>query len=219
MHIISLCMNHLLSLSFIVRILLAALFVGVLTSLKRLWLATYLGKRSYNHYGPELEVILAKMLMISQVSHLARQIENQVYSSHIQYGYAFPMKQNIALPPLMSESHSEDESNSPIPNRKNLDDPGSQDGFGSSLHEAGIRPKFNRPKLDPSSRSGKMKASKEIGLGLGMSSSAKMTILQLLEEWEEPDVKQQAKVRIQDILQFRQAVSMMNDEYPFTPGK
>ena len=37
----------------------------------------------------------------------------------------------------------------------------------------------------------------------------------------EPDIKANAasKFSIKDILQFRQAVSMMDDTYPFTPGK
>lgn len=60
---------------FYMRILIAAMFIGVSTSVRRLWLATFLGKRSYAHYGPELEIILSKMLLVSQVAHLARQIE------------------------------------------------------------------------------------------------------------------------------------------------
>jgi len=96
---------------FYLRLLLAALCVGLLTSFKRLWLATSLGKRSYYHYGPELEVILAKMLMISQVSHLARQIEDlKIVTSRvgISDGYTNAMKHsNIGIPGL-GTSDSED---------------------------------------------------------------------------------------------------------------
>ena len=54
-----------------------------------------------------------------------------------------------------------------------------------------------------------------------LSSSAKMEIMQLLEEWEEPDIKTNSasKLKIKDVLQFRQAVAMMDDTYPFTPGE
>ena len=47
------------------KLLLCMVFVGLTTALKRLWLATFLGRRSYNHYGPQLVVILAKMLLLS----------------------------------------------------------------------------------------------------------------------------------------------------------
>lgn len=45
--------------------------------------------------------------------------------------------------------------------------------------------------------------------------------MQLLEEWEEPDIKTNSasKLKIKDVLQFRQAVAMMDDTYPFTPGE
>jgi len=95
---------------FYLRLLLAALLIGLLTSLKRLWLATSLGKRSYYHYGPELEVILAKMLMISQVSHLARQLEEKILTSRvgISDGYTNAMRHsNIGIPGL-GTSDSED---------------------------------------------------------------------------------------------------------------
>ena len=39
------------------------------------------------HYGPELEKVLARMLLVSQVAHLARQIEAQVVTSRIADGY------------------------------------------------------------------------------------------------------------------------------------
>lgn len=204
------------------RVLLAMMFVGIATSLKRLWLATFLGQRSYAHYGPELELILGKMLMISQVAHLGRQIEQNVITSHVSDGYMYTMKHSIALPGLTSDS--EDETNSPLQKggKKSFDEvttQASHDGFGESLKKQGIGSKLaaslHKPKLEHD-RSERMLAAKNM-----MNSSTKLAILQLLEEWEEPDVKANAtsKFSIKDILQFRQAVSMMDDTYPFTPGK
>ena len=197
------------------RILFAMMFVGIATSLKRLWLATFLGQRSYAHYGPDLEVILGKMLMISQVAHLARQIEENVITSHVSDGYVYTMKHSIALP-LMSDS--EDETNSPLQNcdKKSFDEL-TQDGFGESLKKQGIGSKLaaslHKPKLDHH-RSERLLSAKNM-----MSSSTKLALI--LEEWEEPDIKANAtsKFSITNILQFRQAVSMMDDTYPFTPGK
>ena len=201
------------------RVLLAMMFVGIATSLKRLWLATFLGQRSYAHYGPELELILGKMLMISQVAHLARQIEANVTTSHVSDGYMYTMKHSIALPGLTSDS--EDETNSPLQkgDKKSFDGLLSQDGFGESLKKEGIGSKLaaslNKPKLEDY-RSERMLSAKNM-----MNSSMKLAILNLLSEWEEPDIKANAasKFSIKDILQFRQAVSMMDDTYPFTPGK
>ena len=164
------------------RVLLAMMFVGIATSLKRLWLATFLGQRSYAHYGPELELILGKMLMISQVAHLGRQIEQNVITSHVSDGYVYTMKHSIALPGLTSDS--EDETNSPLQKggKKSFDGLSSQDGYGESLKKQGIGSKLaaslHKPKLEHD-RSERMLTAKNM-----MNSSTKLAILQLLEEWE-----------------------------------
>ena len=158
------------------RVLLAMMFVGIATSLKRLWLATFLGQRSYAHYGPELELILGKMLMISQVAHLARQIEANVTTSHVSDGYMYTMKHSIALP---QTSDSEDETNSPLQkgDKKSFDGLLSQDGFGESLKKEGIGSKLaaslHKPKLEDC-RSERMLSAKNM-----MNSSTKLAILNL----------------------------------------
>ena len=55
----------------------------------RLWLATLLGERSYNHFGKELEIILSKMLLVSSVAHLGQHIESQTMTNKIDDGYIF----------------------------------------------------------------------------------------------------------------------------------
>ena len=59
------------------RILLCMIFVGATVSLKRLFLAIYLGRRTVKHFGSELEMLMAKMILIGEVSNLARDIENK----------------------------------------------------------------------------------------------------------------------------------------------
>mmetsp|Transcript_23264 Transcript_23264/g.41596 ORF Transcript_23264/g.41596 Transcript_23264/m.41596 type:complete len:1233 (+) Transcript_23264:4492-8190(+) len=209
--------------SFYMRLLLSGLFVGVATSLKRLWIATYLGKRSYAHYGPELEIILAKMLLVSQIAHLARQLESQVAIHHVASGFAYTIRDGeLALPGLTTDS--EDEINPSITrsqsahssnSKSHRQGESSQNGFGQSLLDAGIGGKLvislSRPRLDESPH----KSSKKL-----LDSSAKLEIMLLLEEWEEPDIRTNAasKASIKDILQFRQAVSLMDDTFPFTPA-
>ena len=85
--------------------------------------------------------------------------------------------------------------------------------FGKSLRDIGIGSHTKKKSL-----SQRMLQSNNSKL---FSSSAKMEIMQLLEEWEEPDIKTNSasKLKIKDVLQFRQAVAMMDDTYPFTPGE
>ncbi|KAL7540415.1 hypothetical protein ACHAXR_010092, partial [Thalassiosira sp. AJA248-18] len=218
---------------FYMRVLLAMIYIGVTASLKRLALATFLGRRSYAHYGPELEIILGRMLLISQVAHLARQIESQVITSHVSDGYAYALgMQDKAIPFQGLTTDSEDEGSPTRKIRKSFDELSHKTGnnsegdsprcgFGQSLLEAGIGSKLvsslSRPRLE-SSRTERMQSSKSSKNLMG--SSAKLAIMQLLEEWEEPDIKANAKAKasIKDILQFRQAISLMDDTYPFTPA-
>lgn len=191
------------------RALLAMLFVGVSTSLKRLWLATFLGRRSYAHYSSVLEVILSKMLLVSQVSHLARQIEQMTGDSGVSDSYVYSLQPNsFAFPEsafvLKTNSvDSEDEKSFPSIS------PTDRDGFGKSLLDAGFASSQSRLRVDPVDAT-------ELP---PISASTKLQLKQLLDEWEEPDYKHtSARASIKDILQFRQAVSMMDDTFPFTPA-
>ena len=59
------------------KFLLACIFVGAVVSLKRLFLAIFLGRREVTHFSSELEMLMAKMIIIGEVSNLARDIENK----------------------------------------------------------------------------------------------------------------------------------------------
>lgn len=59
------------------RLLLSCIFFGILASLKRLFLAIYLGRRMVTHFGHELETLMAKMILIGEVANLSRDIENK----------------------------------------------------------------------------------------------------------------------------------------------
>lgn len=157
---------------FYMRILLTMVIAGILTALKRLWIATYLGKRSYLHFGPELEVILGKMLLISSVANLGQQIESQIVTNKIDDGYVFASitKSARAFPGLATDS----EDDSPIiTGRKShtastmSEGGGDGFGFGKSILESGVVRDSTR-KLE------KVK----------YSSSKHLEIMSLLEEWE-----------------------------------
>lgn len=191
--------------SFYLRVLLAMIFVGVVTSFKRLMLATFLGRRSFAHYGPEFETILAKMILVSQVAHLARRIEANVISptTMLASGYAYTMN-NANFAGLASDSY-DFEPSSPPDTRKSVDyshasdsSPASQQqhGFGESLSKS----VYGKKLISSMSR-------KNMGIVEGLTrdnSSSKVEMMKLLEEWEEPDLQANAasKVSIKDILQF-----------------
>jgi hypothetical protein len=59
------------------KFLLSCIFVGAVVSLKRLFLAIYLGRREVTHFSGELEMLMAKMILIGEVANLARNIENK----------------------------------------------------------------------------------------------------------------------------------------------
>jgi hypothetical protein len=190
--------------SLYMRILLSMIFVGVVTSLKRLMIATFLGRRSFAHYGPEFEKILAKMILVSQVAHLARRIEANVVtvSNVLSSGYAYTMKADFGG--LASDSDDNMEGVSPTHTRKSIGDnsqasdssTSSPMGFGASLRKS-----VYGKKLISSLNQ------KNIGMLEDMTrgnSSSKVEMMKMLEEWEEPDLQANAasKVSIKDILQF-----------------
>lgn len=157
------------------------------------------------HYGPELEIILAKMLLISQVSHLARQIaELGDIGTKFSSGYAYTMSaKSIQFPGLTSDDSGDDDASPKSRPGKSFDELSRSNtnqtdtlkcGFGQSLLDAGIGGKMvyslTRSKVE-NPRADKMKSSKSL-----LSSSSVLEIMQLLEEWEEPDVKANAKVSL-----------------------
>ena len=191
-------------------ILLSMIFVGVVTSLKRLMLATFLGRRSFAHYGPELERILAKMILVSQVAHLARRIEAKLSApvnigSQVASGYIYTMK-NASYGGIVSDSEEESSpTSSPRQTiRKSVDDSSdsSPQGFGDSLRKS----VYGRKLISSLTR-------KNEGMleSVTRGSASKMEMMKFLEEWEEPDLQANAasKATIKDILQFVSTTSTL----------
>ena len=159
------------------------LFVGLSTAIKRLWLATFLGRRSYAHYSSELEILLGKMLLISQVGQLAREIDQQIFSGQIGNSLLYPMK---AIAFANDASDSESENN--IPSIEGVVNPNGQsstmhNGFGKTLLDAGGR--------IYSSRLGSTRTTRRSSPVI--NSSTRNDLMNLLEEWEEPDYQSRSK--------------------------
>lgn len=160
---------------FYMRILITMIVAGFLTALKRLWIATFLGRRSYLHFNPELEIILSKMLLISSVAHLGRQIEAHIVTDKISDGYIFSSitKSAQAFPGLTTDSEDDSPTRkgrkmfSSVASSTRGEQRGDGLGFGKSLMESGVV-KSSERKLEK----------------IKYASSKKIEIMKLLEEWE-----------------------------------
>ena len=214
-------------------LLFTMIFVGIAASLKRLFLAVYLGRRTVTHFNAEMEKVFAKMILIGEIAALAKDVENkhEVFSGTLT-GRDDDEKlvrfREIVLNDSCSSDGSPNRSSPSRPGgRKVLTEPGeSITSFKGDtpevtqgtkkIHQPGedspgtreIRQRSSMP--DSSTSEG---ASKHV-----FSSSPNVKLMNLLEEWEEPDLISSAKsnATVKDLVNFRKAVSYMDDRYPFS---
>lgn len=109
------------------RFLLSCIFVGAVVSLKRLFLAIYLGRREVTHFSAELEMLMAKMILIGEVAHLARDIEHKrdVFASTPMYDPITESGKLVHFQEFLSLMRDEEGVSSPPPisERKTLEVP------------------------------------------------------------------------------------------------
>ncbi len=164
------------------RFLISMIFVGAIVSLKRLAISLYLGRRTLEHFGGELEKVMAKMILIGEVANLAKDIEinSSLYTR--------------SLSPI----NGDDEDEKIVRFRQFV-----QNDETSSMDSPR---KFDRKGLDQSISITTNPESevKTPGSNLEMpnenhndvaSSSANAKLIYLLSEWEEPEILMQKKVR------------------------
>ncbi|KAL3792577.1 hypothetical protein HJC23_005547 [Cyclotella cryptica] len=182
------------------RFLLMSVFVGAVVSLKRLALAIYLGRRTVKHFGQELEKLMAKMILIGEVAHLAKDIEN---------------KQTMFPGSL---SPDDDEKLVQFRNMIIMEEESSTDGVPSERKTLDSnKSKSASENLSPNDSNATASLETE-RRARQQSTTSSTKLLHLLDEWEEPEstIQKTAKASVQDLLQFRQAVAFMNDKHPFS---
>jgi hypothetical protein len=57
------------------RILLMMVTISVFTALKRFLVGLYLGRKTFHHFGAQLAKVMNKMVLIAEVSALAKRIQ------------------------------------------------------------------------------------------------------------------------------------------------
>jgi hypothetical protein len=216
------------------RLLFACIFFGIAASLKRLFLAVYLGRRTVAHFNAELEKVFSKMILIAEIAALAKEIENkhEVFRGTMA-GSPDDEKlvrfREILLNDSCSSAGESPKKSTPSSpgGRKVLTEPGESNTSpggdtpeitqGKRIHQPGedspeTRESRQRISMPDSSTSAEA-AGKQV-----YSSSPTVKLMNLLEEWEEPELISSAKsnATVKELVQFHKAVSYMDDRYPFS---
>lgn len=229
------------------RVLIAAIVLGAAAALKRVWLAMYLGRRSYEHYGPQLEKIMRKMVLISEVSYLSKEILESANAGELDFEHAGSgagelfawksLRTSLSNNTERPEDFSEDESlqgslksdQTPQLSLKLniLGDATSPDNVKESDISTDTTDTNNlvtRQAVDSNETKEAVDSNPANKTGKGtpadsrfLKSTQRAQLFDLLEEWEEPEIKRHTtNASINDVLQYRQALSYMDDSHPFS---
>jgi len=215
------------------RLLFTCIFVGIAASLKRLFLAVYLGRRTVAHFNAEMEKVFAKMILIGEIAALAREIENkhEVFRGTLTGSPDDDEKlvrfREILLNDSCSSADGSPRRSSPSRpgGRKVLSEPGESNSSKGGTPEITQGKRMHQPGEDsPETRESRQRMSvpdSTTSEGAGKqvySSSPTVKLMNLLEEWEEPELISSAKsnATVKDLVQFRKALSCMDDKYPFS---
>eukprot|EP00561_Arcocellulus_cornucervis_P003859 CAMPEP_0185807866 /NCGR_PEP_ID=MMETSP1322-20130828/5267_1 /TAXON_ID=265543 /ORGANISM="Minutocellus polymorphus, Strain RCC2270" /LENGTH=1399 /DNA_ID=CAMNT_0028504049 /DNA_START=527 /DNA_END=4726 /DNA_ORIENTATION=+ len=227
------------------RILVAMLVLGCAVAIKRVALALYQGKQTTAQYGWKLERLIKRMLFVTEIAHLAAEIEENYYLDDgdgpsnnprrtTDQNKAFDLKR-LQQKRSVDDSDSSDDEDDAESKSKSSSQPSPQTSPGrpSNLRESMLRYRANTEDhmsnptktSNPDDVSSAGEATLEVPM-LGnqrvhsaLGDSAKMKLIALIGEWEEPaiTVGNKAKtISIQDVLQFRQAVLCMDTKHPFS---
>ncbi len=215
------------------RLLFACIFVGIAASLKRLFLAVYLGRRTVAHFNAEMEKVFAKMILIGEIAALAKEIENkhEGFRGTIAGGLEDDDKlvrfREILLNDSCSSADGSPKKSSPTRpgGRKSLSEVGESQENTPEMSQ-GIK-KLRQPGEESPDTQGSgsrqttsfVDGSTAEGLEKPTyASTSNVKLLNLLEEWEEPELTSSGKsvATVKDLVNFRKAVSYMDDKYPFS---
>jgi len=200
------------------KLQLIALSVSIVVAIKRLLIGFHQGRKTFLNYAEELSAVMTKILLISEISNLAIQLEleeqdDDDMSDFDGHSYAEDNLNRIYKGKLASISGIDNAAEMltrEIDDEENADMDGSQ--FGSSLKSYTTnKTNTTKSKLLISDQD------KEFVTGL-LSQSQKRRIERLLGNWEEPENEKilTENVSIGAILQFRKSLSKLDSAFPFS---
>jgi len=227
------------------RVLIAMLVLGCCVAIKRVTLALYQGKQTTAQYSWKLERLMKRMLFVTEIANLAAEIEENYYLNDDDPRYsprrtsqnkAFDLKK-LQKKRSVDDSDSSDDEDDAESKSKSASQPSppTSPARSPNLRESMMRYRANTEdhisaRTFPTKASNPDDTSVSAGtlevpmLGnqrvhSALGDSARMKLIALIGEWEEPviTVGNKAKnISIQDVLKFRQATLCMDTKHPFS---
>ena len=254
------------------RSLLAAIFAGIMTAIKRTYLALYMGRRTFDHYKPQLEQLMINIVLIAHIADLASETETPEFAEALalceestvplsQRGRGresirksekkwsdikFEQKDKKKAP--IDDSSEEGSVAGPVEESEDEGDGQTKkmkwnkmlDGQSVTSDDAPRREPLIRGDMSPGR--GAVDSSGDIDVANGSppmrtisakhmgdgphfpqpgyqrQTSSNIKMKNLLDRWDEPVNKMDKAVppSIHDILQFRKALSYLDDSHPFS---
>ncbi|GKY96897.1 hypothetical protein MPSEU_000648700 [Mayamaea pseudoterrestris] len=169
-------------------LLILALVVSLVVSIKRFAVGIWFGQKTYYRYAEDLTSLMKKSLIIGQVASLARDKEELGLQTH-DFGF------DVGRYDMQDDANGDNGSKSSNASRDYVRSPSK--GAGPSIASAGGGSLMQQANL---------------------SSIQKIRINELLGAWEEPDVSRgkESRAPIAAIIQFRQSLSYLNTAFPFS---
>ena len=257
------------------RSLLAAIFAGTMTAIKRTYLALYMGRRTFDHYKPQLEQLMINIVLIAHIADLASETETPEFAEALalceestvplsQRGRGresirkgdkkwsdIKFEQNDKKKAPVDDSSEEGSVNVAVPVEESENEGEGQnkkmkwnkmlDGQSVTSDDAPRREPLIRGNMSPgrgavdsngdlvdaANGSPPMRTINAKHMGVGppfpqpvyqRQTSSNIKMKNLLDRWDEPVNKMDKVVppSIHDILQFRKALSYLDDSHPFS---
>eukprot|EP00977_Amphora_coffeiformis_P020775 scaffold8471_cov184-Amphora_coffeaeformis.AAC.20 len=173
------------------RVLLIAICVGPIVTLKRLYMGLFLGRKSFATYAEDLARVMRKVLLVTQTASLARQLEFQADARG---------RSNASFQSQLRSIYEHAETATTTGSSRTTTAESGQKM--ETQHSRGLL-------LDPANRN------RVTG---GLSKAQKAKISELLGDWEEPTREGTGSIQnisISSILQFRQSVAFLDASYIF----
>lgn len=215
------------------QILKLAIIVGIVVSIKRLFVSLYLGRATFAHFGEELAKVMKSMIIVGEVATLSKDIEYyaeqdqldnmSVYhdNSSIAGGWNDKDIQQLVSKEADAERRAQAFKDSQVGSNAAT---AAKRFMANRATQAKTKPAPNVPNNGPPSfcsPTPSMGGASSTVVNEDFSASEKSKLSDLLEAWEEPQTaeqKEEKKITLGAVLQFRQALTFMQKRHPFLPA-
>lgn len=203
-------------------IVVICMIVSSLVALKRVAVSLFLGRQRFGHFGGELADCMKNMVLISEIAALSKSIVKRKEKHQGDRGSDdrdAPVEgENETIQELMAAEYTANET---------------ENGPSSELDDAKKQAqKFIANRTTVDRKPHKLRESDESAASPSpfpphvasgqFSSSQKLRLTQMLDDWEDPRTDRSqhvaAKITLGAVLQFGHTLTLMNARYPFSPA-